>query len=136
MLWRSPNYDPEVKDRSSFLVDRVMVWAMSYFVYDFFAMYHVYLARKETTNDNSKAATINQENLSQTTKLEKTVDEENFSNELKNSISNHNSTNGDNSILSSVNKNIQNSDCDKNRKSISDEISGVSSNGTSHKNAR
>jgi len=135
MLWRSPDYDPEVKDRSSFLVDRVMVWAMSYFVYDFFAMYHVYLARKETTNDNSKAATINQENLSQTTKLEKTVDEENFSNELKNSTSNHNSTNGDNSILSSVNKNIQNSDCDNNRKSISDEISGVSSNGTSHNNA-
>ena len=88
------------------------------------------------TNDNSKAATINQENISQTTKLEKTVDKENFSNELTNSISNHNSTNGDNSILSSVNKNIQNSDCDKNRKSISDEISGVSSNGTSHKNAR
>ena len=143
MLWISPDYDPEVKDRSSFLVDRVMVWAMSYFVYDFFAMYHVYLARKNTTkisdNNCDAANNVNQENLnlSQTTRLEKSLDANHDTNELINSISTHNdNTNGDNSVLSSTNKNILNSNCDKNRRSISEEIGGVSSNGTSNKNAR
>lgn len=139
ILWIQPGYNAEVKDRSSFLVDRVMVWAMSYFVYDFFAMYHVYIARKETSNDNSETANMNQENsnLSQTSKSEKSWDVKHDSNELRNnSISDHNSSNGDNSILSSVNKNILNSNCDKDQKSIGEQISWVSSNGTSHKNAR
>ena len=140
MLWISPDYNPEVKDRSSFLVDRVMVWAMSYFIYDFFAMYHVYLARKDTTqisDNNFDAANVNQEklNLSHTMRLDKSLDANHGTTELTNSISTHH-TNGDNSVLSSVNKNILNSNCDKNRRSISEEIGGVSSNGTANKNAR
>ena len=139
ILWIAPDYNPEVKDRSSFLVDRVMVWAMSYFVYDFFAMYHVYIARKETLDDNAKRANINQENsnLSQTSHSQKSLDAKHDSNELRNnSISDHNSSNGDTSILSSVNKNKMNSNCDKDQRSIGEQISWVSSNGTSHKNAR
>ena len=30
---------------SSFFLDRVMLWAMGYFIYDIFAMYEVYLAK-------------------------------------------------------------------------------------------
>ena len=139
ILWIAPGYNPEVKDRSSFLVDRVMVWAMSYFVYDFFAMYHVYIARKETLNDNANTANMNQENsnLSQSSKSEQSLDAKHESNELRNnSISDDNSSNGDTSILSSVNKNKMNSNCDKDQKSIGEQISWVSSNGTSHENAR
>ena len=52
ILLISPSYTPSTnQDRSSFLVDRVMVWATSYFIYDFFAMFHVYLARKQEKSD-------------------------------------------------------------------------------------
>ena len=139
ILWIAPGYNPEVKDKSSFLVDRVMVWAMSYFVYDFFAMYHVYIARKETLNDSVRTANMNQENsnLSQSSKSEQSLDAKHESNELRNnSISDDNSSNGDTSILSSVNKNTMNSNCDKDQKSIGEQIGWVSSNGTSHENAR
>jgi len=126
ILWVSPVYTPIVKDRSSFFVDRVMVWATSYFIYDFFAMYHVYLARK----DAKASENLCQEtSMSQPMRLDKT-DAKKDDCELINSTSNPN----DNVV--SVNRNV-NSNCDKNRKSISSEdISGVSMNGISTKKPR
>ena len=121
ILWVSPEYTPIQKDRSSFFVDRVMVWAMSYFIYDFFAMYHVYLARKDAkASDNLCQET----SLSQPMRLDK-LDASKEDCELITSTSNPNDN------LVSLSKSV-NSNCDKNRKSISSEdISGVSMNGIS-----
>jgi hypothetical protein len=85
---------------------------MSYFIYDFFAMYHVYLARKEA-KDSEKLC--QETSLSQPMRLDNT-DASKDDCELLNSTSNP----------ISIGNNL-NLNCDKNRKSISSEdISGVS----------
>jgi len=125
ILLISPSYTPSInQDRSSFLVDRVMVWATSYFIYDFFAMFHVYLARKQEKSDSNSfcsdptlSQTLNSNNTDYIDVHAKNSCTDN--NELINSklITNDDAT----STLS----NISNSKCDTQHKSINDDINSV-----------
>ena len=125
ILLISPSYTPSTnQDRSSFLVDRVMVWATSYFIYDFFAMFHVYLARKQEKSDSNSfcsdptlSQTLNSNNTDYIDVHAKNSCTDN--NELINSklITNDDAT----STLS----NISNSKCDTQHKSINDDINSV-----------
>ena len=125
ILLISPSYTPSInQDRSSFLVDRVMVWATSYFIYDFFAMFHVYLARKQEKSDANSfcsdptlSQTLNSNNTDYIDVHAKNSCTDN--NELINSklITNDDAT----STLS----NISNSKCDTQHKSINDDINSV-----------
>ena len=128
ILWMSAAYTPITKDRSSLLIDRIMVWAMSYFIYDFFAMYHVYLAKNDPT-----AAIIpyRETNHSQTIKLHKRdVDKDSLK---RNDLITSTSKTTDNAVPSSS---MMNSNCDKSRKSITEDINGVSMNVISKTNLR
>ena len=129
ILWNAPVYTPIPKERSSFLLDRVMIWASSYFVYDFFAMYHVYLARKEEKTELN--STKRETSLSQTMRLHTTKD----NNELINTTLKSN-RNDDDSVPD-ANSSSSNLICDNNRKSISGEIIGdVSMNAVSNAKPR
>ena len=120
ILLISPSYTSSTnQDRSSSLVDRVMVWATSYFIYDFFAMFHVYLARKQEKSDANSFCS--DPTLSQTLNSNNT--------DAKNSCTDNNElinskliTNDD---ATSTSSNISNSKCDTQHKSINDDINSV-----------
>ena len=96
-----------------------MVWATSYFIYDFFAMFHVYLARKQEKSDANSFcsdATLSQTLNSNDTDAKNSCTD---NNELINSklITNDDAT--------STSSNISNSKCDTQHKSINDDINSV-----------
>ena len=121
ILLISPSYTPSTnQDRSSFLVDRVMVWATSYFIYDFFAMFHVYLARKQEKSDSNSFCS--DPTLSQTLNSNNT--------DAKNSCTDQNELNNSKLITNdfdatSTLSNISNSKCDTQHKSINGDINSV-----------
>lgn len=128
ILWMSAAYTPITKDRSSFFLDRVMIFAMSYFIYDFFAMYHVYLAQLDA---NETINPYRETKLSQTIKLHRTdVDKDSFNEkELITSIAKPN----DNAVPASS---MLNSNCDKSPESITGDMNGASTNVITKNNRR
>ena len=108
ILWTSAEYTPNKEGKSSFLIDRVMIWAMSYFLYDFFAMYNVYLARHDATAMESSSMKPN--GIDADAVLTKKAN--------------------DNQV-SPFNKNLRTgigNDCDTSRETFTEDISGVSTN--------
>lgn len=133
ILWTSAQYTPSREDKASFFLDRVMVWAMSYFLYDIFAMYTVYLARNdakviETQYMNS--------NGSEPTELEKRMiiargNSHNVnghcdsSSVLSKELLTTFTKKGNDNEVSSSNKHLRN-ECDKSRDTFTDDLNGVS----------
>ena len=128
LLLSSASYTPIIKERSSFFIDRVMILAMSYFIYDFFAMYHVYLARNDA---NLTRIVYREGDYSHKIKRHKSDVDKNDASERKVITSDVKSTEN---VASSGE--ILMSNCDKNGESITENTNGISTTVISRQNLR
>ena len=133
ILWTSAQYTPNREDKASFFLDRVMVWAMSYFLYDIFAMYIVYLARNDAkvieipyTNSNGSEPTEleNRMNIARVNSHNVNGDCDSSSILSKELLTTFTKKGNDNEVSSS-NKHLRN-ECDKSRDTLTDDLNGVS----------